>query len=335
LKLGSWTSDQMEQRFFGTVDNLGRKAVEVLADYGGDFTGLTEGFRNIVPYMDAQRSRTPRGLDRLKMQVGVRDHTQSLIVMRRLFQLHTTMWAEGVWEIVRAGDSPTKFLLTDEPVTFFNRCLFPSECVYPGQFELDLVGTRTMFPLGLESCLVITHLQLARNPRAIPTNKRVNARVYETVLKSMLDIQFGRELQEDEVLRINYILKKRATRYIAAAQEEWLYPERRVSTKNWSKLDDDWFLFPNLWKVPFTSEIIVGYNDGSAWASDEYGRYSGNPSYRDQAFRDREWRSRLLAQREWAKRRLGKSLAHVSKVDRDDEVADRLMNEYLEHESGT
>jgi len=151
----------------------------------------------------------------------------------------------------------------------------------------------------------------------------------------MLDIQFGRELEEDEVLRINYILKRRTIRYIAAAQEEWLYPERRVSTTNWSKLDDGWFLFPNLWKVPFTSEIIVGYNDGSAWVSDEYGRHPGNPKCSDETFRDREWRSRLLAQREWAKRRLGKSLAHVSKIDRDDEVADRLMNEYLEHESGT
>jgi hypothetical protein len=47
-------------------------------------------------------------------------------------------------------------------------------------------------------------------------------------MKNLLDTQFGRELEEDEVLRINYILKRRATRYIAAAEEEWLYPEKRV-----------------------------------------------------------------------------------------------------------
>jgi hypothetical protein len=46
------------------------------------------------------------------------------------------------------------------------------------------------------------------------------------------------------VLRTNYILKRRATRYVAAAEEEWLYPERRVSTTDWPQLDDDWFLFP-------------------------------------------------------------------------------------------
>jgi Protein of unknown function (DUF4238) len=278
LKLGGWSSDQIEQRFFGAVDSLGRKAVELFANYNGFGDAAAQAFRSLVPYMDAQRSRTPRGLDWFKKQVGLRNHSQALMVMQRLFQLHTTMWAEGVWEIARAGLSPTKFIVTDEPVTFFNRRLFPSEYVYPGQFELELVGTRTLFPLGLESCLIITHLQLARNPRTNPTATRVNARAYETVMTSMLDIQFGRELEEDEVLRINYILKRRATRYIAAAEEEWLYPESRVSTANWSKLDNDWFLFPHLWKVPFHSETVVGYRDGSAWSADEYGRHPGNPN---------------------------------------------------------
>ncbi len=40
-------------------------------------------------------------------------------------------------------------------------------------------------------------------------------------MKYFLDIQFGRELEEDEVLRINYILKRLSSRYIAAAEEEW------------------------------------------------------------------------------------------------------------------
>jgi len=76
-----------------------------------------------------------------------------------------------------------------------------------------------------------------------------------------LDTQFGRELEEDEVIRVNFILKARATRYLAAAKEEWLYPEQRASTTNWAKLDDDWFLLPNLYKIRFSRGIVAGFRD--------------------------------------------------------------------------
>ena len=56
--------------------------------------------------------------------------------------------------------------------------------------------------------------------------------------------QVGRKLSEDEVLQINYITKRRAFRYIAAAEREWLYPERRVSTDHWKKLGDGLLLMP-------------------------------------------------------------------------------------------
>jgi len=93
-------------------------------------------------------------------------------------------------------------------------------------------------------------------------------------MKHLGDIQYGRELEEDEVLRINYILKKRATRYVAAVDREWLYPERHVSTTEWRALDDDWFLLPHLWKVGFTTGIFAGGAKGGAtFAADEYGRH--------------------------------------------------------------
>ena len=130
--------------------------------------------------------------------------------MQQVFQFHTTMWMEGVWEIVRARWSPTRFIVTDEPVTFFNRRVFPIECIYPAPVDLSLVGTRTLFPLGLDCCLIVTHTQLVRNPRLNPTSSRVNARAYQTTMKYLLSTQVGRELEEDEVLRINFILKKHA-----------------------------------------------------------------------------------------------------------------------------
>ena len=82
-------------------------------------------------------------------------------------------------------------------------------------------------------------------------------------MKHLGTIQFGRELEEDEVLRINYILKKRATRYVAAAEEEWLYPERRVSTTEWANLDNDWFMLPHLWDNPIHHRHFRGRRE---WA---------------------------------------------------------------------
>jgi uncharacterized protein DUF4238 len=330
LKLGKWTTDDVEKRFFGVIDSRGRDAVGLFGDYNGYRDGLNEAFQALPQYMDAQRFRTPRGLDRLKAMTDVRDHNVMLLAMQRVFQFHTTMWTEGVWEIVRARQSPTKFIVSDEPVTFFNRRAFPSECVYPDDVGLDQIGTRTLFPLGLDSCLIITHTQLVRNPWANPTTSRANARSYQQTMKYLLDTQFGRELEEDEVLR--FILKKRATRYIAAAEEEWLYPERHASIPNWSELDDDWFLFPHLYKVPFTSEIMVGWQNGSSWAMDEYGRQPTNPKYRDEDLRRKEWKRHLEARKEWAKKRAGRSVAHVDKMNHD-EVGDKMMLEYLSNES--
>jgi len=145
----------------------------------------------------------------------------------------------------------------------------------------------------------------------------------------MTETQFGRELEEEEVLRINHILKRRATRYIAAAEEAWLYTEHQVSSKDWAKLDDDWFLLPNLYKVPFHSEILVGYNDGRVWAQDEYGRNPANPNYKDPKLHEQEWIRCQLAKREWGKKRAGKSVAHVDNFSREDEVGDQIMQEHL------
>ena len=73
---------------------------------------------------------------------------------------------EGVWEIVRARQSATKFIVTDDPVTFYCKSVFLSEWRYPNEISLKQIGTRTIFPLGLDSCLIMTHVQLVRKPWA-------------------------------------------------------------------------------------------------------------------------------------------------------------------------
>jgi hypothetical protein len=56
---------------------------------------------------------------------------------------------------------------------------------------------------------------------------------------NLTQIQFGRELDESEVLKINLILKKSAKKFIASGEEELLYPEKHIDI-HWTKLDDDW-----------------------------------------------------------------------------------------------
>lgn len=58
----------------------------------------------------------------------------------------------------------------------------------------------------------------------------------------MRKIQVDRELSEQEVLRINYIIKSRAQRYIASSKEEWLYPEKKLKNLGWMKLGEDLFM---------------------------------------------------------------------------------------------
>jgi hypothetical protein len=279
--------------------------------------------------MGAQRFRTPRGLDWLKGQTRASDHNQTLAIMGESFQQHTTMWAEGIWEIVRARNTQTKFIISDEPVTFYNSRLPPSMAKYPGTEELAHVGTRTLFPLGLDSCLVITHIQFTRNPDQDPKAIWINARRYDQVMMYSGNVQFDREFDEDEVIRINLILKSKATRFIAAGDKEWLCPEKRVKRSGWEIIDDDWFLIPNLWKIRFTSGMVMGYGGGSSWAADEYGHHPGHPLYKnDEVRRDREWKTRILSQRKWAKLRRDKSLSHTYET-REDEFHDKMMREYL------
>ena len=150
-------------------------------------------------------------------------------------------------------------------------------------------------------------------------------------MKYVLDTQFGRELDEDEVLRINFILKKRAARYIAAAEEEWLYPERHASERRWSMLDDDWFLLPHLYKVPFSRGIRGGYKDGTVFAMDEYGRAPSNSAFEDREQHDREWKTFHQFKKEWARKRKGRPVAHVEKMRGDDDVDDQIMREDLDN----
>lgn len=328
MRFGRQTTDILETKLFGIVDRKGTSAAAFFSDYHDYLAGTNDAYKDLVFYMGAQRFRTPRGLDLIEKQYGLADHTRALMIMNGIFQAYGTMWMEGVWEIVHARQAKVKFIISDDPVTFFNRRVIPGGPPYPFGADLPQVGTRTIFPLSMESCLIISHLQLARNAWINPAADRENARTFDATVANLTQIQFGRELDDSEVLRINLILKKSATKFIASGEEDFLYPERHINI-HWTKLDDDWFLFPNLCKMKFSAGTFIGYQDGSVFGMDEYGRRPPHPQYENEDLRQFEFKRFEESRKEWAKRRFGKPLSHLVNQMGEDTLGDMRMERYL------
>jgi hypothetical protein len=93
------------------------------------------------------------------------------------------------------------------------------------------------------------------------------------------DIQTLRHLSEQEVLEINFIIKSRALRYIGAAKEEWLYPERHVTKSDWYQYGNGYLLMPDPRGVTYGGQIFIGHRDGTSSAYDEYGRRPWEKGY--------------------------------------------------------
>jgi Protein of unknown function (DUF4238) len=225
-------------------------------------------------------------------------------MMGELWQIHATIWMEGIWEILHCDETQTKFIITDHPVTTYNKDLFPRvrECEYPFDAPIEYVGTHTIFPLSLTRCLVITNLGYVRNPWINPKRVRENPRYFAPTIFDIRTVQTGRQISEDETLAINYILKTRAKRFIAATEKEWLYPEHFLKTTMWNKLGGKFFLMPDPRKVKFTSGIYIGNTDGSSWGLDEYGRQPREHDPRMNAIRDEEWKFFQKAKQSWDSR---------------------------------
>jgi hypothetical protein len=232
LYFGQDADDIIERKFFGAIDQIGEKAVPFFADYQycEEAHRAFPGMRN---YLAAQLFRTPRGLHLLQRLARTVDHQTTLLAMEKLWQLYQTIWSEAVWEVFNCRSSPTKFIITDAPVTTYNREVFPGsqEVQCYGIAKFERIGTRVLFPIDRDHCLCVTNLQYVRNPKVSPLKVRENPRYFGQGLFDLRKIQRGREIDEDEVLAINHVLKSNATRYIAAPVEEWLYPEKRLKQK--------------------------------------------------------------------------------------------------------
>lgn len=302
LYFGENASDVIEKVFFGTMDSLGEKAVAFFENYSMR-DGVHEAFNGMRDYLAAQFFRTPKGLAVLRLLSRSEDHQRTLAVLGQLWQLYHTIWSEGVWEVLHCSSSATKFIVSDAPVTTYNRMVFPGteEARLRGGARIERMGTHTIFPLDLNHCLVITNLQYVRNPKVGLLRVRENARYFEQVMVDLRKVQRGREIDEEQVLAINHVLKTQATRYVAALKEEWLYPEKNLRQKFWQKLGGAHFLMPDPRKVSFTTGIVMGFQGGGGWGSNEYGHQDIDGA-RARALREVEWKTFQASKAAWTER---------------------------------
>ena len=269
---GPMVSDEVEKYLFGFIDDRGAKAVRAFAL--GNHADVHESFQDFFVHMAAQKLRTPKGLDWIRSCYGALDQIGLMEEMQALRLMHCTMWAEGVREVVSAADSDVKFIVTDHPVTVYNAQINPAspDCAYPLDPIVSSLGTQTVFALDAETCLIITHLEYAKEPnRQDVTRLRTNARHLGLGMTRTDAFIRDRRLSRDEVIAINHLLKSRAKRCIAAANKDWLYPERHFSG-SWAQISKVLLPKADLWR--FGGEIYVGYKDGSSGYWDEHGRRS-------------------------------------------------------------
>jgi len=284
VKYGNFESTDIEQFFFGKVDESGKEAVEFFSTYNSfeDVrTNPSESFHALLNYMSVQRFRTPKGLKYLSTFLRTDDKNHLLIEMQRLQNMHCAIWTECVWALVDATTTDSKFLISDHPVTLYNRELFPDSpfCRRATDPDFRMNGTHTLFPLSPTRILILTHLSWVRNPYGKGEKLRPNPSMFRPAMFNFTGIHVGRELDETEVNQINFIIKRRAHRYVAATREEWLYPEEKIPSTHWRKLDDRYLLMPDPRSEVLGGAMAIGYKDGSAEAFDEYGRRPWQQGY--------------------------------------------------------
>lgn len=269
---GPIVNDDVEKYLFGTIDDQGAIALRAFAL--GNHADVHESFQDFFEHMAAQKLRTPKGLDWIRSCYGALGQVDLMVEMQALRWMHCTMWGEGVREIVSANDSDVKFILTDHPVTVYNAAVDPTskQCAYPQDPLVSAVGSQTVFALDANTCLILTHLEYAKQPDQLDlTRLRTNARHLGGGMMRTDNFIRDRRLSREEVIAINHLLKSRAKRYIAAADKTWLYPEQEFKGA-WAQIAKVLLPKDNLWQ--FGGEIYVGYKDGTSSYCDEHGRTS-------------------------------------------------------------
>ncbi len=221
-------SSELEKIFFGQIDCKGRDAVNWCANFSHPWDG-SNLINELLLYMSIQKLRTPKGLSWLRDQatkLGKTDKNSILALLTWLRQLYGAIWTECVWLIADSSKSDSKFIISDHPVTIYNRRCGPRSQWCRGHNDPDIrfQASHTLFPLSLNKIFILTNLSWVRNPYQNEIKMRPNPNFFRNTIKDITDIQTLRYLSEEEVRQINFIIKSRAFNYVAAAREDWLYP---------------------------------------------------------------------------------------------------------------
>ena len=270
-RFGRQWNDEVEKFLFGAIDTSGAAAVRAFAE--NDLRKMHEHFQQFFEYLNAQKLRTPKGLDWIRSRYPDLTQVELMQEMQHLRQMHCTMWVECVREIVSAEDSDVKFIVTDHPVAAYNPACAPATpaCRYPDDPSIGMKGTQTVFALDADHCLILTNLEYARDPTGVDLEApRENARYSARTLTRTDAMIRTRRLSAEDVTTINLLLKSRSRRYVAGYEESWLLPEKTASDA-WKDIAQ--VLLPPtdlLWN--FGGETYIGYEDGSTEYQDEFGR---------------------------------------------------------------
>lgn len=268
---GTDVNDDIEQKLFGPIDDNGSKAVRAfLTDNQSQWH---HNFQNLFIYLDAQKLRTPKGLDWIRSKYPELSQSQLMMEMQSLRSIHCTLWAEGVRELVSAEDSDVKFIVSDHPVTIYNhRCPPESKlCEYPNDPDISLKGSQTIIPLDKNRCLILTNVEYAKDPGNVnPLAQRTNATRARQSMVNTIEFINSRRLTAGEVAQVNHVIKSRAQSTVAAGAEEWLHPENEL-TCDWADIRH--VLLPPADKLyKFGGEIYAKFENGSVHYQDAFGR---------------------------------------------------------------
>lgn len=329
-KIKGIESKDIEKYFFGHIDTRGQHAVDYFENFNYPPKDWTNSLEEIMIYMSTQKMRTPKGLSFIGNKIGNNNKQNILAKMIQLQGLYCAIWTEAVWLIADASLSNTKFIISDHPVTVYNRGCPPWShyCKESNDPDIWLQGTHTIFPLSLDKVLILTNLSWARNPYQSPLGLRPNPNPFRNAIFKFTDIQVLRHLSEQEVREINFIIKNRSSRYIAGAKEEWLYPEKYINRSDWDKFGHGYLLMPDPRALHLGGEIMWGNNDGTGGAMDEYGRRPWDPDYGKESKTGSE-HTLYWFQGEFAKLfgpyRRGR-VSHITKIE--DEKDDEQFHQY-------
>jgi len=297
---GNLINTDIEARFFGKIDHRSKMALEYFS--GFDCSTISKkSFHNFLNFMSIQKLRTPKGLNYIASLVGG-DKNKNLVILQDIQNMFCAVWTESVWQIASAEKAGVKLIISDHPVTVYNRKCPPLSkyCVNGEDPDVRLAATHTYFPLDLNKVLILTNLNWVRNPYQNELRIRPNPQWFRDSIFNFTKIQTDRYLTDDEVLQLNYITKKRALRYVAAAEKEWLFPEKYVSTDHWKKLGGGFLLMPEPRLEHMGGEIVIGYKSGSSDAFGPYGHKPWQKGYKDSAREQRERNTLERFKAEWA-----------------------------------